>query len=44
MLRDVRNWINDETCLKVESGRILEKGTIVCGNVGEIMYDRIKYC
>ena len=42
MLCVFRNLINDETCLKVESGKILEKGTIVCGNIGEIMYDRIK--
>ena len=25
---------NDETCLNVKSSRILEKGTLVCRNVG----------
>ena len=37
-------WVNDETCLNVESGRLLEEGTFECGNVGKNMFDRIKYC
>jgi len=37
-------WVNDETCLNVESGRLLEEGTFECRNVGKNMFDRIKYC
>ena len=36
--------VNDETCLNVESDRVLEKGTFECRNVGKLYYDRIKYC
>ena len=36
-------WVNDETCLNVESGKLLEEGTFECGNVGTKMFDIIKY-
>ena len=28
-------WVNDETYLNVESGRLLEEGTFECRNVGK---------
>ena len=37
-------WVNDETYLNVESGRLLEEGTFVCRNVGKKMFDGIKCC
>ena len=37
-------WVNDETYLNVESGRLLEEGTFECRNVGKKMFDRIEYC